>query len=740
MIIKNLQVPKKEIIYYIIAIFLCLFFLVWVMQLWSADLKIPFYYIGDSMFEGESIKGIIDTGAVFQNPFVGMPTGLLSYDYPTNCFLDLYIMKLISFVFPNWALTMNIFFLLTFFLTTVTTLFVLRQFNVLPAPAIIGSLLFTFVPFHFLRGEYHLVLSSYYLLPLMILVIFWIFEDDFLLSRFEKGLSNPISLLLNGKSLLSIVICIAIALEFIYYPIFSCFFLLIAGFCTTISRKKWRPLLNAGILIGVIVLCIFIANIPAILYQHDNGKNLEVAIRGPGESENYGLKIIQLLLPIPGHRIPQFAYISDLYAKTAPLVNENSFATLGIIGSIGFIILIVWVFYYLFSKFLMNNNETLKKIHQLSVLNLTAVLLATVGGFGTIFAYWVSPQIRCYNRISIFIAFFCIVAIVLLLDLLLRRYSPDKTKKWVILGCLAFILLFGIYDQTSENFVPNYNNTKTTFISDEHFIKNIESIYPKDTLIFQLPYMSFPEYGMLNQMSDYDHFRAYLHSDNIRWSYGTMKGREGDSWQKNIVGQPSDEMVEDLSFAGFNGIYVDTFGYADNGNEMISSLSSTLQVTPIISENKRLYFFDMTGYNDRLKSKWTPEKYAEQKERIVNPLQFEWHDGFSGLESSQGNTWRWCSSNGTLIITNPSYKEKSVLINTTFFTGYPEYSQLKIESPVIEANLQINNGGYYYQREIVIPPGKTTIKFSSDAKRVDAPKDPRYLVFRMDKFQISEIK
>ena len=172
---KRYSYFSKEVTFYLISLLLCLVFLIWVMQLWSADLSVPFSYGGDAIFEGELIKGVIDNGGLNQNVYVGMPSGLLSYDYPINAYLDFFLMKLISYIFPNWALTMNIFFLLTFPLTTVFTLFVLRQFKISPLPAIVGSLLYAFIPFHFLRGEGHLLLSSYFLIPLVVLITFWIF-------------------------------------------------------------------------------------------------------------------------------------------------------------------------------------------------------------------------------------------------------------------------------------------------------------------------------------------------------------------------------------------------------------------------------------------------------------------------------------------------------------------------------------------------------------------------------------
>ena len=736
---KRYDYFKKEVSYYIVALILCFGFLVCIMQLWSATLTIPLAYGGDALGVETQIKGIIDNGWFEINPYLGKPDNYNLLDYPSNDNLNLFLMKIISYIFPNWALTLNIYFILTFPLTVVTSLFVLRKLKISSFPAIVGSLLFTFAPFHFFRGEPHISLAAYFLIPLVILVIFWIFEDNFLLSNLKKISDISFSQFLNVKSLGSIIICLGIAASFIYYPFFSCFFLLIAGVCATISRKKWSPLLNAGMLIGGIVLCLIALNLPTILYQYDYGKNMEVIIRSPAESEIFGLKVIQLLFPVPGHRIPMFADITEFYSRTSPLVNENSFASLGIIGSIGFCILILWIFYQLSTKTSIISNGALEKIQQLSILNLSAVLLATLGAFGTIFSYLISSQIRGYNRISIFIAFFCITAIVILLDLLLQKYSSSKIKKGLAIGFIVVILFVGVYDQTTENFVPNYKNTKDSFLNDKHFINNIETLYPNDTMIFQLPYHPFPESGPSNKMADYDLFRGYLHSEKIHWSFGAMKGRDGDLWQREIVNRPINEMIKGLSFAGFNGIYVDSFGYADNGKEIISSLSSILQTTPIVSDNKRLYFFDMTKYNNQLKSSFTPEEFDKQKNQFLNLLRLEWQDGFYGLERIKNNNWRWSSPQGTLIITNPSDKERTFLIDTTFYSAYPESSQLKIESAMISDNLKINSSGYHYQREIVIPPGKTIVKFSSDAKRLDSPNDRRYLVFHTDNFQISEI-
>jgi hypothetical protein len=124
---------------------------------------------------------------------------------------------------------------------------------------------------------------------------------------------------------------------------------------------------------------------------------------------------------------------------------------------------------------------------------------------------------------------------------------------------------------------------------------------------------------------------------------------------------------------------------------------------------------------------------------VERPL-LEWGGGFFTLEGTIDNTWRWCSSEGTLIINNTSDKDRKLIMIADFSTGHPELSNFKIESTLFNEDLKINNSGYHYEKEITITPGSHAIKFSCDAERVDAPADPRYLVFRIVNFQMVEVE
>jgi len=101
----------------------------------------------------------------------------------------------------------------------------------------------------------------------------------------------------------------------------------------------------------------------------------------------------------------------------------------------------------------------------------------------------------------------------------------------------------------------------------------------------------FPENPPVNEMIDYDELRGYLHSDDLRWSYGAIKGR--DDPNAALAAEPVPALVRDAAAAGFAGIYVDRFGYTDKAAALEGELAAATGTKPFVSENGRLSFFQL---------------------------------------------------------------------------------------------------------------------------------------------------
>jgi hypothetical protein len=574
---------------YIVTALLCLAILTWALKLWNASLEVPFWYGEDGLFYSMVVKSIIDGGWCLHNGFLGMPQGMDLHDMPFGENLQFLLIKLISRVNHDYAVVLNSYYLLGYPLTALTALFVLRRFKIAFGPALVGSLLFTFLPYHMFRGEGHLLLSSYYMIPMMVMVILWILlEENLVLWTDTPG--NQMSLnLSSGKSLTGIIICLLVASAGVYYAFFACFLLIVAGIARCCVSRKIQYVVAALVLVAVISLGAVLNVMPSIVYRYEHGRNREALQRGPWESELYGLKIVQLIMPVAGHGIPAFAKLRNKYDHGSPLVNENGCASLGAVGSVGFLGLLGW---FLFGE---RCASQWKLFSSLGLLTVGAVLLGTIGGFGTVFAYLVSPQIRGYNRISIYIAFFSIFAVTLLLDKFSNKYVKSYNIRLIYYGILGLVLLIGILDQTNTRLIPNYFQIKQDYTNDKDFIRKLEASLPQRAMVFQLPYVPFPENPAVNKMEDYSLLRGYLHSASLRWSYGAMKGRETDRWQREVTRKPLKELVNDLALAGFSGIYIDRCGYTDGGVALEAGLTELLQDQPMVSDNQRLVFFRITG-------------------------------------------------------------------------------------------------------------------------------------------------
>src|SRR5262249_6866647 len=100
-----------------------------VMRLWRADLGIPWHRSGgDGLFYDMVIKNLIENGRYNSNAFLGAPGGGDLHDFPQPYFMHYLLIKLISLFSKNFAVVLNVYFLLTFPLSALVALFVFRRF------------------------------------------------------------------------------------------------------------------------------------------------------------------------------------------------------------------------------------------------------------------------------------------------------------------------------------------------------------------------------------------------------------------------------------------------------------------------------------------------------------------------------------------------------------------------------------------------------------------------------------
>ncbi len=566
-----------------------------VLRLWQADLRIPFLYSGDTLWASMTIKTIIETGWHLTNPSLGAPFGAQYYDWMASDGLHLLVIKFLTLFSSNWAVVLNMFYLLMFPLTAVCALFVFRRFTLSIPAASALSILYAFLPFHFFRGEAHLFLAAYYLVPFMVLIADWIVAGA-LLSK-----SRGWAALRSRRLLLAVVLCLMMSSSGVYYAYFSCFLFAVASVMVLLGAReaRWKKLAGAGLLISVMILGVVLNVLPKYLNAGDSGASGLMTVRRSAESEVYGLKISQLLLPVTDHRLPYLADIKMNYSWRFPLVNENDSASLGLLGSLGFLTLLGWSVFGMVRRKGPGSKSLL--FDRLAAFNLSALLLATIGGFAVVASMTVLPQIRAYNRISIFIAFYSLLALGLVIETLISRIRKLRLRSLTLWAVSILLVIIGVCDQTPRDPLGqgiSYGAVKEAFTGDQTFVREIEAVMPADALIYQLPYMSFPENGAQKELLDYELFKPYLHSTQLRWSYGGLRGGRSDLWNRQAAQKPVDQMLSDLVSAGFQGISIDRAGYDEQEASVLEAqLSAALGQELLVSTDGRTAFYSLTAYS-----------------------------------------------------------------------------------------------------------------------------------------------
>jgi phosphoglycerol transferase len=563
---------------YLIAVALCVLILASLFHPWKSNLRIPLDGEGDAYFYQMVTKNFVEGGHFYVNPWLGAPGQQELYDFPQPDWTHLMVWAVLRLFTHSYGLVLNSFFLLTFALSALTACYALRRFGVSGGFAVMGAVVFAFLPFHLLRSEYHLFFSTCYVVPLACLAAVWV-ATGHPLFVFEVPSDRPSRTPVTTDGVVALLSCVLIAWDNPYNAFFAATLLLIAGLLGTFRfghRKAW---FSAAILCAVLTTALVVELLPNILYFRTHGRT-SAAQRVPVESETYALTMIQLLAPIYGHRVPVLAHWREFYDSHAILVNENKTASIGAIGAIGFFISLASLFRRRCSAIL----------YSLGILNLWAVLLGTMGGFGAIFAFVVSPQIRGYNRISAFIGFYSIAAFVWALDRGLRsRFHRPRLVGLVIIPGL--LLVAGVLDEIPRHPIPPIPAIEHRFEEQQAFVMQIENAVPPHSMILQLPYMSFPEHWPINRMTDYDPLAGYLHSRSLRWSYGAVKGRDIDHWLASVSAQPTDQLVASVKAAGFSGIYIDRFGYDDHAFALEAQLRALSGSGPITDASGRYLFF-----------------------------------------------------------------------------------------------------------------------------------------------------
>jgi phosphoglycerol transferase len=700
------------------------------LRLWEADRIVPLTYDGDGLFNLVLVKGVMENGWFFNNPDLGAPFGQQLYDFSAlgGDNLQWLIIKAIALFTSSPAEALNAFYFGSFPLMALTAFLVLRMLDVSRAVAVVIAILFSVVPNHLFNGEGHVFLGAAWSVPLACWLVLAVAAGEPLFERRTRP-GPRLFAWASRRTMAVAAVCVIVGSTSVYYAAFAVILVMTAAALAAIKRRTGRALATGAVVTALIAATLMANLAPSTIYHIDHGPNNLVAKRVPQESEIYALKLVRLFLPIESHRLDPLAELNRKYVSSAPLPGEGRGESLGVVGAVGLAWLMAVVLMTLFGvRFV----QGLERHRHAAAAALVAFLVGTTGGISALFSYVVSPQLRGWNRISIFIAFFALIAVALGLEELRRRLKARARPAWILGVPLAGVLILGWLDQTSSAVVPPYEEIKVQYRNDKDFVAAIERRLPRDAAVFQLPYIPFPEAVVPARMIDYDEFRGYVHSTDLRWSYGAMKGRPTD-WEAELADEPVGQIVPAVAAAGFSGIYVDRFGYGDNGAGVERGIARIARTPPFASADNRLAFFDLRPYAAALRRQRSSAALEALGEAALKPIRVKWGAGFYPPEADGTSTWLWAGRRARATLENPSDRARSVTFSATLETGVAAPGMVAIRFPDgTSIRLRVSSKPVRVRRVVRLPPGASTVAFETTGPRTPGVEgDVRTLYLRV---------
>ena len=520
----------------------------WTLASWS----LPTDYRGDSLEILARIQAAAEGDTVPLRPQVisrlGAPFGANWSAYPSSDLLLLCVLGRIARaigVFP----TANLALLMATITAALAFYGCARWLRARWEWAFAGALLFAFTFQTFHRGLAHLFIVYSWAVPPALLACGLVAASRRLRLRSALG-----------------VFCLATAAVIGAGNPYTLFlFLQLLGWAVV---AQWLgPRRRENLVVGLTAMAIAIAGFLVVeshvwLFAPDTAATSPV-VRNYGGTERYALKPIELLLPPASHRWAPLAFLGQRYVRWSDWRTGEGFAPyLGIVGIVGF----VWLAAVALRAILRR-----ERLPGVALPAAWVLAFASVGGITNILAFFTSVTVfRATNRFSIFIS----ALVLLFMATRVTRYWRPRAR-WLSVAAAAFVAAIGLADELPRGLdAAKQARIAQRIAADLELGTTLERLLPEGALVFQLPVVGFPEVVPPHQLTDYEHFRPYLATRTLRFTYGSLKGRSRGRWQRDAASLPTSEMVRQLESCGFAAVYLNRRGFADRGEALLRELAA----------------------------------------------------------------------------------------------------------------------------------------------------------------------
>ena len=574
------------------------------LRLWQMDPAVPVHYTqgGDSDFFLALFCNTIESGWYTTSGRLGAPGTMDLHDFPDLMTGTFVLVRAICLFTRELGYVFNGYYGLTFLLAIWTSLFAMRRLGVDGLTSVAFSLLFAFSPYHLYRGMNHPHYSAYYPIPLVVLICLWIIEGEPLLLIQDPETKQTRLHWNSATGIPTILGVLLISMAGPYYLAFSLVLIVsAAGIAVLRCPSRLLPGFEAVLFLTLCAAIYTAQMVPYISFRLKNGDNPSAVKRDATDYYSYALSLNNLLMPSAWHRLTLVRPLS-LGHEPVPIPLENTAFhgqneavgsnPLGLVGTLGLLTLLA-----IGIAAPVAGSQQIAHLANLAALTIIALLFALSGGVSEMIALHLTPLLRSYNRMAVFLSFMSFLAGGLLVSACRNDWASTARLRRVFMAVVTILTGFALWEQIPAAVVPDYARERSSFQSDRQFMQGIEALVPAKSQVFQLPVVDFPE-ARESTIPPYDHFRGFTHSQTLRWSFGATKGRRQAEWQARVAARPIPEMITALRQSGFMGLYINRNGYEDGGARMLEELKPILGLPQLESRRHDLWFFKLSKIRD----------------------------------------------------------------------------------------------------------------------------------------------
>jgi hypothetical protein len=443
--------------------------------------------------------------------------------------IDFSVLKVMNQLMPSLSENqlLHIFVILRFPLISICTYYLLSKTINTGKFAFLGSLLFSFIPFNYIRAEGHFVLGSTWTIPLGLAAIYFLWSylirDDL---SFKKTWTSIFLLLICGLNNFYYGFFIAL-LGLVYYSIF-----IVRMFKG--KDKNGLKISAAKIIYGTLffipsLVGLLIQILPTLYSRNSIQFLYNASTRSPIEPIAYSGSFESLFFET-SRTLLSWLERNDLIAYLQTRISWEGTQSGTLVSSSLYLLIMS----FCFSLFIMNKPPlSSENLRFWNIGLIVSILLYLPSPLNYAISLLINP-LRAWGRLIPIISLFT-------LCILIYHLSRAKRKSFLVSAICLILLL------TSQDFILFRNHRPPARILNQIEETNrnnlnllTEAFTNKENCgILQLPSYPFPEFDVpYDEAIDYAYLELPLSSDRkLYWSSGAVKGTRSSYWLENLQSQ-----------------------------------------------------------------------------------------------------------------------------------------------------------------------------------------------------------